>query len=66
MLKAFCDLCGRDPAINLDRIPVVLDSGHRVLVSVRLEVDEGEREARKADICRGCLVKAAKAFVRIN
>lgn len=66
MLKPFCDLCGKEMAASLDRIPLALESGRRILVSIRVEVDEGERDAKKVDVCRACLRTAAKAFVHIG
>lgn len=66
MTKVICDLCGKEAAVDLNRVPIVLESGKRILVSVRIEVDEGGKDAAKADICRVCLRLAAKAYTLIN
>lgn len=64
MVRRFCDLCGKDAALDLDRMAMSLDSGRRILVSLRVEADEGEKDTRKLDICRACLRLAAQAFIK--
>lgn len=54
-----CDLCGKEPALNLSRrMAIGTREGRRLLVSVRVEVDEGDKEPRAVDIGLVCLKKA--------
>lgn len=62
--RTICDVCGMQEAFRIDnRTPIVTAAGRRLLVSLRVEVDEGEREPRVIDICLGCLRNTAKDFI---
>lgn len=58
-----CDLCGHEPALDLRRmIPILTKEGRRVIVALRVSVDEGEADAKPVDIGAGCLKKLFKDF----
>lgn len=58
-----CDVCGREPALDLSRhMPTMLD-GKRILLALRADADEGEREPRRIDIGLVCLKKAVAGLM---
>lgn len=50
-----CDVCGKERALNLKRKLAVMLDGKRLLLSLRVEADEGEKEPESIDIGLVCI-----------
>lgn len=50
-----CDVCGREPALDLSRAIPTMYQGKRLLIEARVHADNGDAQPERLDIGIACL-----------